>query len=745
MKKHDLRVSFVTAAVFSGILLSGCVGNNEPPAEPEKKSPETAAAAAKETSPAAESEMAFAKGLFTNRDCVRAFEIFRKYAAEGNAEAEAWLGRSYLNGIGTERDFEKAYEYFSKAAARNDPWGINGLGVCAQYGYGRAVDLQAAMSHYKKAADLKHPLGTLNLARTYADKEGGFFDAKLAEEYFRKALELDASGARTLYAAFLCDLKRYKEAVPLLRASLSDPFAMKLMADCYQNGWGVPVDIAKAVDLAEKSFRKAGARRWSGDLCFNAGLEEAQINGMTEQAKRRFKCAADQGHPEAQYWYAGILGDAKDMDGALSYMLKSADADYHSALLDAGKMLVERKDYDQAIKYYMLATRKRESRRAAVLNLSDIYHYKLKTPNAGSVWDVMGASLGIDFCRNELAIKELFTRGDEHLAKAAALFAEGRISDNKFASKWLADILAKDYDRLRSLADRNNPDALLALGLVGCMEEKGHPNIPIGIELLERSAKLGNAVACRILGNLYRNGVLAKKDLKKALSWYRKGAEYGDGESARTAALMLIYYENEFRNTKIEDFKKTFDRALELEEFSVAFEYGQVMEFVGKDLKEAEALYRIAAAHDDPRAMLHLHKMLLKTKERDSFDFLLQAVDADFRDAELLMGDRRLRLKCPREGFIYYLRAYIHGDRVNAPFRLAECWLNGYGCEVNQNCFWRCAEEAYKNGCVEVCYLLGSVFRDGKICPRDPVRAKAYFREGVKRGSKRCKEALAQL
>ena len=746
MSKHCTQI--LLAAIFfqSGILLSGCTWGSESTSPAEK--PQEAAASVpqpiKETPPPEDREMTLAKELITYQDCVRAFQIFRKRAAEGNAEAEAWLGRCYMNGFGTERDVEKAHEFFAKAAEKNDPWGVNGLGVCSQYGFGTAVNLQTAMSLYKKAADMKHPLGTLNLARTYADKEGGFFDAKLAEEYFRKALELDAPAAKTAFASFLCDQKRYSEAVPLLQNSLDNPASMEMMADCWQNGWGVPVDIAKAVDLAEKHFMKAGAMRWSADLCYHAGLEEIVLNGRTEKAKHRVKCAADQGHAEAQYVYAHILADANDKDGALAYMLKSADSGYAEAMADAGELLVERQDYDRAVKYYMLASRNFRTQDQAVGNLSNIYHYNLKMPKTGVFWDIRGAQLGLDVCRNELAVKEIYTKGDDHFARAAALFAEGRVNNNEFASKWLNDILSNDYERLRSLADNNNPDALFALGLVGCMEEKDHPNITVAMELLERAADLKNATACRFLGNIYSNGVLVKKDLKKALSWYQKGAEYDDVESASTAALML-FHEEEFKDTKLEDFKKVFDKAMELEVFSVAFEYGQVMEYLGKDLKKAEELYRIAAANGDPRAMLRLHDMLVETNADEAAAFIWRAVDSNFSDAELRMGDIQRSLECPRSAFVHYLRANIHGNNVDAPYKLAECWLNGYGCEINLNCFWNSANEAYKNGCVEVCYLLGSVYRDGKICARDMAKAKTYFAEGAKRGSERCKDALAKF
>ena len=746
MKKHCSQILLTGTLISVGGILSGCFGSGETAAVPEKPVEPAVALVqtpAPEPPPPENPEMKFAKELVEHKDCVRAFQIFQKYAAEGDAEAEAWLGRCYMNEFGTKRDFKKAHEYFAKAAEKNNPWGINGLGVCHQYGWGTPKNLQAAMTFYKKAAELRHPLATLNLARTYADEGSGFFDAKLAEEYFRKALELNAPGAKSYFALFLCGQKRYKEAVPLLQDSLDDPLSMSLMADCCQNGWGVPVDITKAVDLAEKHFRKFGAAPWSAELCLNAGLEEIGMNGVTERAKRCLKCAADQGNAQAQYLYASFIAET-DTDSAFLYMLKSADNGFFWALPEAGAMLVKRKDYPQAIKYFMQASTDPKTQANAVGQLSNIYHYELKTPKAGAFWDVRGAALGLDVCRNELALAEFRTKGDEHFAKAAALFAEGHVNSNEFASKWFNAMLENEYDRLRSLADKNNADALFALGIVGCLEKKGHPNIPIGMELLEKAAKLNHPTACRFLGNIYGNGDHVKQDLKKALSWYQSGAEYGDAESACTVALMLVNEEG-FKDTELEDFKKAFDKALELEVFSVAYDYGKVMEFLAKDMKRAEELYRLAATHGDALAMLRLHHILFKTEPEESIGFLWQAVHAESSEAALLMGDVQKLLECPRSAFIHFLKAKIDGDKVNAPYKLAECWLTGYGCETNLDQFWSNANEAYKNGCVEVCYLLGSVYRDGKICPKDMAKAKAYFEEGAKRGSKECKEALTGL
>ena len=740
MKRYVAKVSVIACATLStGIILVGCSWGQE-----SQNNATASSESASEIIARTENlDLQLAKTLFENKDCVKAFQTFKKYAETGDAEAEAWLARCYMNGVGTSVDFEKAYEYFRRAAEKNNPWGVNGLGVCFQYGFGTAVNLQTAKDLYFKAANMKHPLGTLNLARTYADEKGGFFNPEQAEVFYKKAVELNALGAKSTYAGFLFSRKRYADAIHLAQESIEEPQSMWIMAQCYENGWGVPLDISRAVELAEAHFNKTGPAAWSAEMSYNAGLEEVIMNGMTELAKHCFRCAADQGHTASQYVHASNLAESNKTD-ALKYMRRAADNGHVQAMIEAGKILVEQKDYVPALRYFSLAALDTRVQEESVSKLSSIYHYKLNEPKKGLFWAQKGLTLGIDYCRNEIALSEISQDGDEHFAKAAALFAESRVSNNEFAVKWLSDILSKDYERLRRLADKNNSDALLALGMIGCLEEKGHPNIAIGMELLEKAATLKNARACCFLGNIYGIGVLVKKDLKKALEWYQKGAEAGDIESARTVALML-FYEEEFKETKLDDFQKAFDRCLELEVFSVAFEYGKIMEFAAKDLKKAEEVYRISAAHNDTRAMLRLHDMLLKKNDDESFSFLWKAVNLESVEAEFRMGDIQKIWEQPRNSFMYHLKANLHGDEKDASYRMAECWLNGYGCEVNLNCFWNSANKAHENGCVEVCYLLGSVYRDGKICAQDQKKAKAYFEEGAKRGSEQCKKALAEL
>jgi TPR repeat protein len=209
---------------------------------------------------------------------------------------------------------------------------------------------------------------------------------------------------------------------------------------------------------------------------------------------------------------------------------------------------------------------------------------------------------------------------------------------------------------------------------------------------------------------------------------------------------LMLYNEKEFQNTSFDDFKKAFEKCISLNELSMLYEYGRVMEFIAKDLKKAEELYRWAARQGDTQAMIYLHDFLLKKDPDAAWDYLWKAVELENPGAELQMAIvQGSVLKQPRIAYSYYLKSTRHGNSGDAYAGLAQCYLFGYGCEPNTKMFWKAANHAYKKGSATICLILGNVYRDGKICPRDLQKAGTYYAEGVKRGSKKCKEALAAL
>ncbi|MBE6405521.1 MAG: SEL1-like repeat protein [Lentisphaerae bacterium] len=727
MKKYNTLLSGV---LCSSILLTGCVLNDQPEAitVPKKQvqNPEELR----------KNEMDLAKFMYKNSSTRKAFEIFSKYADQGNPEALAWLGRCYVHGVGTKVEYDKAYEYFSKAADQNNPWGIYGLGYCKKNGYGTDLNLSAALSYYKKAADMGLPHAVLELAITYSLQESGHCDLPRAEEYYKKAISLNADRALESYALFLLLQKRYKEAISILLRKEDDAGSFFILALCYENGWGVETDIKKALSLREKAYHLGERDYEDGSSFYIAGLEEKLINGITDHARYCFKMGAKLGHKESSYEYAIIMQDSKLEKEALEYMCRAADKGYDKALIEAGKMLKNSKP-DKAAEYFMSATLSQRTESLAVSHLAELYK-NVKDPKRRDHWNQYGLSIGNAYCRNELAISKLNnSNNDNDWAQAIAWFALSMIDNNEFGNNQFYQAIEKSYNRLRMLADKGNGNALFSLGVLGCLNKKEHPNVKIGIELLEKAAANKNEYACYILGNIYFNGELLKKDNVKALAWYKKGAELGHGKSA-LSVVTLLYYNKEFQKTPEKDVINAFEKCIELGEFSRLFEYGLYVKSPEKSLE----LLRKAADKGDTRAMLRLYDILLEKDRAAADDYLTKAVEMEDGEAELRKGKAS---EIPRDAFSMYLRAWIHNDSLEASECLADCWLNGRGCDVNLGMFWKAANSAYKKGSHNICLIMGDVYREGKIIPKDLKKAKEYYSEGAKRGNKKCREQLDKM
>ena len=704
--------------------------------------------AAAESAPTAKTalsndDLAIAKLLFENQDGTLAFSLFSEMAQQGNTEATAWLGRCYHNGVGTNIDYNKAFACFQKAAGKNDPWAINALGVCYQNGHGTAKNLQLALQCFGLAADMNHPLGTLNLARIYGNIENkDVYNKETAETYFKKALALKAQGAEFAYGFFLFDHQRYNEAIPLLHAAGDNVLAWSLLIQCYENGWGTPIDIRTATDLADKyAYRNPADALFGATVLYEAAWEELFLNGRTEWFTNLIKRAANHGHREAEYMYADILKEQNDLENALIYARRAADAAMPGANFKAGELAAQLKQFDVALMYLSLATLEPSTEMEAVNNLVSIYAYELNQRAKSRHWAQRGAEIGSAYCRNELAQDALNVGTPESIAKAFKLVSASRVDNNETASKWLNDNIKKDYEMLRELADNGNTDALITLGILGCLNDKGHPNIPVGLELLEKAANLKSPEAYRYLGNIYFNGGLVDKDLRKAMAWYKKGAELGDLVSANSVA-SLLFNKKEFVETPLEEYKKWFDISMKLGG-NFAYEYGLILEAKGNDSEGAKKLFEHAAQANDPRALIKLHDLLWSKDIELSVSYLHKAVVLSDPEALYLFGlYNLLSQKLPRKAFIAFIQSHVGGNNTAAPCQLACCLLNGDGCAVNVNLALAMAEKAFKNGAPESCSLLGYLYKEGKVVARDEAKAKQYFEEGVKRGDEESKKAL---
>ena len=152
-------------------------------------------------------------------------------------------------------------------------------------------------------------------------------------------------------------------------------------------------------------------------------------------------------------------------------------------------------------------------------------------------------------------------------------------------------------------------------------------------------------------------------------------------------------------------------------------------------------MYQLAADHNDTRAMRRLYGLLQKKNPDLAIAFLHRAIRHNDPAALIDMAKISEAEHNPRNAYICYLRAVQLGDRSEAAYGLARCYLNGYGCKADAAAFLKYAELAYGSNHAEVCHLVGTAIRDGKV--GTPGRkAEEYFAEGARRGSEACRLEL---
>lgn len=89
-----------------------------------------------------------------------AVALFRKAAAQKNADGMVGLGVMHATGRGTERDYEAAMRYYQAAARLGSAQGLHGIGLLYANGEGVEVDLAEAVAHWLVAAAAGHEAAT---------------------------------------------------------------------------------------------------------------------------------------------------------------------------------------------------------------------------------------------------------------------------------------------------------------------------------------------------------------------------------------------------------------------------------------------------------------------------------------------------------------------------------------------------------------------------------------------------------
>jgi len=144
-----------------------------------------------------------ARGLIESRSPPLIDEWFQRAADDGDAPAQAYLGRAYYDGLCVAQDFAQASAWFRKAAAQGNAVGQLGLGKIYQHGQGVPQDYAQAAVWFRKAAERGNIAAQAALGGLYAEGQGVPKDYEQAAVWLHKAAEQGDPGAQ-IHLGCLC-------------------------------------------------------------------------------------------------------------------------------------------------------------------------------------------------------------------------------------------------------------------------------------------------------------------------------------------------------------------------------------------------------------------------------------------------------------------------------------------------------------------------------------------------------------
>ncbi|GBC45474.2 kinase-like domain-containing protein [Rhizophagus irregularis DAOM 181602=DAOM 197198] len=241
-------------------------------------------------------ELSDKRGIGTDIDEKKAFELHHKATDLGNTIGINNLGHCYEEGIGTDIDGKKAFELYQKAADLGNAYGINNLGHCYKKGIGTDIDEKKAFELYQKVVDLGNAIGINNLGHCYEKGIGTDIDEKKAFELYQKV------------------------------ADLGNVIGINNLGHCYEKGIGTDIDGKKAFELYQKAADLGNTYGINNlGYCYEKGT------GTDIDEKKAFELyqkAADLGNITAQYnlafMYESGTGILKDINQAIYWYKKSA-------------------------------------------------------------------------------------------------------------------------------------------------------------------------------------------------------------------------------------------------------------------------------------------------------------------------------------------------------------------------------------------------------------------------------------
>lgn len=503
--------------------------------------------------------LAAARKAIGERQDRKAFELFKKAAEAGNAEAVLILAKFYFSGIGTARDRQKAEIWLSRAVKNGDPETQNLRGLVALAPRTGAPDLPAAATWFRKSAAQGHADGQYNLAELHAFDRGVEKDMDLAISLYRQAAEKGNTDAQlrlsrmyhsgTLLPRDIDLAIRY--AKQAARGGKMEAAVMLRVA--YKNGYGVEKDIEESLKWLRIGTEKASVKAiYDLAMTYVRGrdgkIKQDEIAlALLQQAARRddrpsiralihlyrldksnvgylastiplYERAVDLGDAKLTHEFARmhLFGHLvrKDENYAAELFLKTARNGHAESQVELGILYSERQDPADSIKWFRRASEQGHVR--AQYLLSRIYLAK----SPPSTYPEAHRLMGLAAARGHVPA----------MSKLGRLLLDGHTFglDKEAGIKWIV-AAAKAGD---ASAQFRYGDALFYGNHV-------KQDYAAAVPWVTKAAEQEHPDALGLLARIYHNGFGVKKDVKRAKVLTDKAIRSGNIDLLYPIALSL--------------------------------------------------------------------------------------------------------------------------------------------------------------------------------------------------------------
>ena len=213
------------------------------------------------------------------------------------------------------------------------------------------------------------------------------------------------------------------------------------------------------------------------------------------------------------------------------------------------------------------------------------------------------------------------------------------------------------------------------------------------VSCFKKSAEFGNAKAQRMLGDCYYVGEGIREDKQEAVKWFRLAAEQGDAEAQRM--LGVCYYVGEGIREDKREAVKWYRLAAEQGDAEAQRMLGDcyyVGEGIREDKREAVKWFRLAAEQEDAAAQWMLGDCYyfgtgIREDKQEAVKWFRLAAEQEDAEAQWMLGDCYFFGhgvgKNKREAVNWYFLSAKKGN-AEAQRRLGACFYFGHGVAKNR-------------------------------------------------------------